>query len=101
MKQTCKLLPILFVSTFAFPQDTSMFRNDPAHSGVYASAGAAGLKSIKWSFHTHGEVISSPAVVNGVVYVGSDDGNLYAIDQQTGSQKWKFQTGARITSSPA
>jgi len=78
-----------------------MFRNDPAHSGIYASAGAPDLKGIKWTFHTNGEVISSPAVVNGVVYVGSNDGNLYAIDQQTGSQKWKFQTGARITSSPA
>jgi outer membrane protein assembly factor BamB len=25
-------------------------------------------------------VFSSPAVVNGVVYAGSDDGNLYAFD---------------------
>lgn len=77
-----------------------MFRNDLAHSGIYA-AGVSRFNGIKWTFHTQGEVISSPAIVNGVVYVGSNDGNLYAVDQQTGSQKWKFPTGARVTSSPA
>jgi outer membrane protein assembly factor BamB len=94
------LLPIFLSCTLAFSQDTSMFRNDLAHSGIYA-AGVPRFNGIKWTFHTQGEVISSPAIVNGVVYVGSNDGNLYAIDQQTGSQKWKFPTGARVTSSPA
>ncbi|QNI30803.1 PQQ-binding-like beta-propeller repeat protein [Alloacidobacterium dinghuense] len=103
--QARMLLPILLICTFALAQDTSpnssLFRNDLAHSGIYASSGAPKLNNIKWTFHTHDEVISSPAIVNGVVYIGSNDGNLYAIDQQTGSQKWKFQTGARVPSSPA
>jgi eukaryotic-like serine/threonine-protein kinase len=77
-----------------------MFRGDLAHSGIYA-AGVPKLNRVKWTFHTHGEVISSPAIVKGVVYVGSNDGNLYAIDQQTGSEKWNFPTESRITSSPA
>ncbi|HMD22103.1 MAG TPA: PQQ-binding-like beta-propeller repeat protein [Alloacidobacterium sp.] len=94
-------LPILVSCTFAHAQDTTMFRNDLAHSGIYASAGAPSLKGVKWTFHTHGEVISSPAIVSGVVYVGSNDGSLYAIDQQSGTQKWKFPTAARIPSSPA
>lgn len=78
-----------------------MFRGDLAHSGIYASTGVPKLNGIKWTFHTHGEVISSPAIVDGIVYIGSNDGNLYAIDQHTGSQKWSFSTEARITSSPA
>jgi outer membrane protein assembly factor BamB len=36
----------------------------------------------------------------GTVYVGSDDGNLYAINANTGAQKWKFNTGEAIQSSP-
>jgi eukaryotic-like serine/threonine-protein kinase len=100
-----KLLYLLILISascvFAFAQDSPMFRNDLAHSGIYDSAGVSQFHRVKWSFHTEGEVISSPAIVGGVVYVGSNDGNLYAIDQQTGSQKWKFHTGARITSSPA
>jgi outer membrane protein assembly factor BamB len=33
---------------------------------------------LKWSFKTGGEVQSSPAVANGMVYVGSGEGNVYA-----------------------
>jgi eukaryotic-like serine/threonine-protein kinase len=95
------LLPILLSCSCAFTQDTPAFRNNLAHSGIYAATGVPKLNGIQWTFATHGEVISSPAIVNGVVYVGSNDGNLYAIDQQTGSQKWKFPTEARVTSSPA
>jgi outer membrane protein assembly factor BamB len=40
-------------------------------------------------------------VVDGVAYVGSWDGNLYAIDVKTGTLKWKFASEGRITSSPA
>ena len=92
---------IFLCVTRAFAQDTPMFRNDPAHSGVYSAAGVPKLKGVKWTFHTRGEVVSSPAVVDGVIYVGSNDGNLYALDQQTGAKKWAFTTAARVASSPA
>ena len=85
----------------AIGQDSSMFRGDLAHSGVYAAAGVLKLHGVKWKFQTGGEVISSPALAGGVVYVGSNDGRLYAIDEASGVLKWKFATAARITSSPA
>ncbi len=84
----------------AFSQDAPMFRNDLTHSGIYAGVGVPKLTRVKWTFHTHGEVVSSPAIVDGVVYVGSNDGTLYAIDQQTGAKKWAFPTEGRIPSSP-
>jgi outer membrane protein assembly factor BamB len=99
-KLTLQLLSAVLGCTALFAQDTPMFRNDPAHSGTYAG-GLSKLHGVKWSFHTHGEVTSSPAIVQGIVYVGSNDGNLYAIDRQTGVEKWKFPTEARIASSPA
>ena len=34
----------------------------------------------RWRYETGVGVESSPAVVDGVVYVGSDDGYLYALD---------------------
>ena len=92
---------VLLSCALAIGQDTPMFRNNAAHSGIYNSPGVPSFDRVKWSFHTQGEVISSPAIVGGVVYVGSNDGNLYAVDQETGTQKWKFPTGARVTSSPA
>jgi eukaryotic-like serine/threonine-protein kinase len=78
-----------------------MFRGDPGHSGVYAGAGVPEFHGVRWSFHTNGEVVSSPAIVGGVVYVGSNDGNLYAIDESSGKLHWKFETGSAIPSSPA
>lgn len=78
-----------------------MFRGNLAHTGVYDGVGVKKFERIKWKFHTNGRVISSPAVANGTVYVGSTDKNLYAIDQESGALKWKFATGSLVTSSPA
>ena len=46
-------------------------------------------------------VSSSPAVVNGVVYFGSDDRQVYALNAATGEKIWNFPTGALTESSPA
>jgi cell division septation protein DedD len=35
--------------------------------------------SIIWSYRTGGFIFSSPAVVNGVLYIGSYDGYIYAL----------------------
>ncbi len=57
----------------------------------------------KWSFSTGDYVVSSPAVGgDGTVYVGSDDGNVYALNGSTGSEIWNFTTGGDVHySSPA
>jgi outer membrane protein assembly factor BamB len=44
---------------------------------------------------------SSPTVSGGIVYIGSADGHLYAIDLVTGNQRWRFATEGRIRSTPA
>ncbi len=36
----------------------------------------------------------------GVVYVGSDDHNLYAVDAATGKLKQTYQTNGRVCASP-
>ena len=59
-----------------------------------------------WSFPTTGRVVSSPAVVDGMVYVGSFEGNLYALNASTGSKIWDYTImdtghGTEVLSSPA
>ena len=54
-----------------------------------------------WAYATAGLVTSSPAVVNGVVYVGSTDSQVHAIDAATGRLDWVFATGGTVQSSPA
>jgi len=57
---------------------------------------------LKWSDPTGNSVQSSPSVVNGVLYVGSNDNNVYALDATTGIKQWSYKTGGPITySSPA
>jgi len=53
-----------------------------------------------WSFETNSSVYSSPTVVDGTVYVGSNDGNVYALAASDGSEQWSFETGDYVTSSP-
>ncbi len=47
------------------------------------------------------QLASSPAVVNGVVYVGSYDHNVYALNAANGAKLWSYATGDLVTSSPA
>ena len=43
---------------------------------------------------------SQPIVNNNIIYVGSLDHNLYALDAQTGDMKWSFSTDDSILSAP-
>ncbi len=64
-------------------------------------SGPSDLSYPKWSFKTGGEVTSSPAVVDGRVYVGSHDQNWYCLDAYTGEEIWSFPVDFRVMSSAA
>ena len=55
----------------------------------------------KWHDATPGGNFSSPAVVNGVLYFGSEDYKVYAVDAATGVAIWNYPTGFYVHSSPA
>jgi outer membrane protein assembly factor BamB len=67
--------------------------------GDYALKASTG--ALLWNYTTSGTVDSSPAVANGVVYVGGGDSNVYALSAGTGVLLWKFATGSSVSSSPA
>jgi outer membrane protein assembly factor BamB len=69
------------------------------YENVLSTSTVSGLK-LKWSFATGAAVFSSPAVANGVVYVGSEDGNVYALNASTGAKLWAFDTHVSVGSSP-
>ena len=82
------------------------FRANPQRTGFFKADGGLGFGELKWKFEIErayqrpnlpkystypvARVLSSPAVVDGVAYVGSDDLHLYAIDTETGQLKWRF-----------
>lgn len=70
-----------------------------------------------WRFDTHGGSVardlpgpkseaydyleSSATIANGTVYIGSADKKLYAVEAETGQEKWHFDTKGIIRSTPA
>ena len=91
----------LFGADNATADDAAMFRNGAAHTGVFDGNPITGVPRIRWTFHTNGEVISSPTVANGSVYFGGTDGRFYSVSAASGAENWRFVSGSRIASSPA
>jgi len=88
------------IGTSTIPtSDWPMWRADASHSST-AQGGPSNL-SLAWKFSTNGSVISSPSVANGIVYVGSQDKNIYALGAWSGNLIWKFTTQDAQVSSPA
>jgi outer membrane protein assembly factor BamB len=54
----------------------------------------------KWRFNAQ-TIESSTLLRNGKLYVGSWDGNVYAINAKTGRKVWAYQTGDRVNNSAA
>jgi outer membrane protein assembly factor BamB len=87
-----------------------MYRGDITHNGNYLKEELASSKlSLAWSHPSlnkgiHTASKSSPVIDDKAVYVGSDDGYLYAFNKDTGHILWKFKVGKckyGIHSSPA
>lgn len=54
---------------------------------------------VQWQFET--EIVRQPAtIVDGVVYTGSDDVDLYALDAAEGTEQWQFDKRDAIRSFP-
>ncbi len=51
---------------------------------------------VLWSFAGDGQLATAPIVVNNYVFIGSQSGNLYALDASSGQQVWNKNLGAAI-----
>ena len=99
MKHAMALVLLACAASPATAQST--FHGDAGHSGVYASPGPALPGRVQWAFSTGGPIVGSAVVADGVVYVASLSGHLYAIDQGSGKEKWQFKSRLPIASTPA
>jgi outer membrane protein assembly factor BamB len=79
----------------------SMFRGDPGHSGICSGNAPHEFHRVKWAFPTGDRIVSSPVLEEKILYFGGDDGNVYAVDVDTGRQIWKRPTGGPVPCTPA
>ena len=79
----------------------AMWRGDPAGTGVQRAGSAAWIASVRFTWDAGSPIRSSPVLRAGILYVGSSDGNLSALDAATGTLRWRFHTEGAVTSTPA
>ncbi|MGC4108570.1 MAG: PQQ-binding-like beta-propeller repeat protein [Thermomicrobiales bacterium] len=105
--------PIL-VSAQDGSSDVPMFRGNAARTGVMPGPGPDASKGIEpiWKFSVAPYISSSPAVTNGVVYLGFNrvnqstnlpsEATLFALNANDGSERWRFVIGdTELYASPA
>ncbi|MCW4009297.1 MAG: InlB B-repeat-containing protein, partial [Candidatus Bathyarchaeota archaeon] len=81
--------------------DWPEFHHDIANTGYSTTTGPLTNQTL-WNYTTGNAVLSSPAVADGVVYVGSKDNKVYALNASSGVQIWNYITGDDVSySSPA
>ena len=81
------------VDTGAFA-DVTMYRVDTDRSNVHPGPGPTEKPVLIWSRKADAPVYFHPVLAGGVLYVGSDDGHVYALDALTGHERWEFDAGA-------
>ena len=56
--------------------------------------------SVVFSVTRGGSVTSEPLIIDGVVYITACDHNIYAIDLETGKERWRFSSQGPNVSGP-
>lgn len=78
-----------------------------ANKGLYITAYDSNISFtsydgiIWWRYTTGQSIEATPIVVDDMLYVGSGDQNMYALDAKTGQLKWTFHTGGMVFGSAA
>ncbi|PEN11176.1 hypothetical protein CRI94_16430 [Longibacter salinarum] len=94
--------------------DGSAYRGSIARTGYYDAPGpdlrTGEAPVVRWMFtppptseadEGYDLAFSPISVQDGVAYAGHRDGNLYAVDTNTGQRIWNFQTGDAVFTAPA
>jgi outer membrane protein assembly factor BamB len=69
---------------------------DAAHSGAQPGPAPDQNPRLAWRFDTGNEILASPIVADGMVFVTNRAGTLYAVDAATGQQLWRVALGKYV-----
>jgi outer membrane protein assembly factor BamB len=102
-QKLCLLACLVFLCGCSRNGDWVQFRGEGGR-GVSSSRIAPPL-GLRWKIKLQesGERLRSlnpPVVMGDTIYFGSDDGNFYALDVESGYMRWVFKSGAEINSIP-
>jgi len=84
----------------ASTDDWPMARHDPQMSGVARGALPEKL-DVLWEYDAKEPILGTPAIAGDTVYVGADDGTLYALALADSKPRWTYKTAEGLKSSPS
>ena len=73
----------------------AQFRMGPTNNAV-----VPGTLRATWRTETGGQISASPTIVDGTLYIGNNNGSLYAIDVRTGATRWTAKVPNPLMSAP-
>jgi len=84
---------IAATALLAAAADWPMYLRDPAHNSFNAAENATGRDTVRqlrpvWTFAAGAPFGAAVTVVSGVIYIGSWNGNFYAVDSSDGTLLW-------------
>ena len=103
MRVLSALLAFLPLSAASARADWPTLRGSVERTG-YVDAEIKPPFRVAWVRHFVAERIGSavePVVADGKVFIGTHNGNLYALDAESGKPLWRFQADGPILHSPA
>lgn len=53
-----------------------------------------------WEFSTFGDVLSSPSISGGSIFLGDSQGNVFSVNLKTGDEQWQVDLSSGVRSSP-
>jgi outer membrane protein assembly factor BamB len=81
------------------PGEWAMYGRDLSHSGVESLGNGMPQGVITKVLTAGAGMHSSPVIANGIIYVGSRDGQLYAVQESSGQLLWSYKTTSWVESS--
>lgn len=74
-----------------------MYQYSATHNAVFIGD----RPGVTWSFEAGDKINGGLAAVAGTVFFGSFDHKVYALDAETGRERWAADAGAIVMSTPA
>ena len=78
------LLTVTVITAAASPADWPMFRGNELRSGYYPDPAGYPKKDFLWVKSFGYPVLSSPAVADNILYIGTRDSCIYAMNTTSG-----------------
>ena len=81
--------------------ETTLFRGNPQRTGVFDFPAIRQQPTLQWQTKLSSTWLMPPILTDGILYTGSGNGTLYAVDVQTGEKIWSTDGFSQLENSGA